>query len=315
MHLTYLTYRTTQEVYVWLRSSQYDWPHQLRNVVLLIPFAQIIPSGHLWPIMFLWHGDIHSSVMVLLFQIYQQLQSGRYIVKKSRRVIYCYLQISGGKKARGASFEKAFWGKTLAFLNQNLNHLSLLLLSPDQERQRSWEQMATLDRRLRQAGQALAGRSKLPQLVLGMSPNVGACLRGVAASLSPAFFLSLNSWIGLLMSFLCCQPEWGSSSCSQQSELAKLVGCASPTRLPSCLTLCHKGWLTAPEPCLWCQTKLPPLRNVHRPDDASPLPWYAPPPQHPPAAVKAAPPVGSSPLSIQRVRYHKFPSQYFSSSS
>ena len=244
--------------------------------------------------------------MVLLFQIYQQLQSGRYIVKKSRRVIYCYLQISGGKKARGASFEKAFWGKTLAFLNQNLNHLSLLLLSPDQERQRSWEQMATLDRRLRQAGQALAGRSKLPQLVLGMSPNVGACLRGVAASLSPAFFLSLNSWIGLLMSFLCCQPEWGSSSCSQQSELAKLVGCASPTRLPSCLTLCHKGWLTAPEPCLWCQTKLPPLRNVHRPDDASPLPWYAPPPQHPPAAVKAAPPVGSSPLSIQRVRYHKF---------
>ena len=63
--------------------------------------------------------------MVLLFQIYQQLQSGRYIVKKSRRVIYCYLQISGGKKARGASFEKAFWGKTLAFLNQNWNQLGV----------------------------------------------------------------------------------------------------------------------------------------------------------------------------------------------
>ena len=48
--------------------------------------------------------------------------------------------------------------------------------------------MATLDRRVRQARM-----SKLPQLVLGMSPNVGACLQGVAASLWPAFFLSLNS--------------------------------------------------------------------------------------------------------------------------
>ena len=71
--------------------------------------------------------------------------------------------------------------------------------------------MATLDRRVRQAG-----RSKLPQLVLGMSPNVGACLQGVAASLWPAFFLSLNSvgirQIGLLMSFVCCQPEWSVGS-------------------------------------------------------------------------------------------------------
>ena len=102
----------------------------------------------------------------------------------------------------------------------------------------------------------------------------------------PAFFLSLNSvgirQIGLLMSFVCCQPEWsvGSGSLGPNWKSKRVVcgwstsppGWAAPHQAP---LLPHFVWqrLTAcPELCLCCQTKVLPLRNVHKPDDASPSP-------------------------------------------
>ena len=78
--------------------------------------------------------------------------------------------------------------------------------------------------------------------VSAMSPNVGACLQGVAAPLTPnsvppsssVLTLGIHK-IGLLMSLLCCQPEW------TVVEFPKWVGeacAASPTQLP----LTHFVW-------------------------------------------------------------------------
>ena len=146
----------------------------------------------------------------------------------------------------------------------------------------------------------------------------------------PAFFLSLNSvgirQIGLLMSFVCCQPEWsvGSGSLGLNWKSKRAVWLVE---LPSWLSSAP----SSSPPASLCVTKadclpraVPLLPNKGAPPPECPQARWRPPPPlecafpSPPAAaaMKApAPPVGSSSLSIQRVRYYKFLSQCASSSS